>query len=197
MPGSLYDANNVVVGQAVLWYAPWTSTPKAPIADSTPVFTWNAWETAGWVAAGATNEGFKVNVETSTTTVTIEEQSTPVGETVEGKTLTIEAALAEDTLETMRLSWGGGTITTTAAAVGVTPKRRMALSDDIGLYTVTLEMKNKNGFARRIYIPKTSITGSGEVSFRRAADKRLYPVRVASLAAPTEILIDDITGVAG
>lgn len=197
MPGVLYDANNVVVGHAVLYYAPWTSTPKAQMSDSTAVFTPVPWETAGWIVAGATNEGFKMNVEQSTTTVMIEEQSTPVGETLEGKTVTIEAALAEDTLESMKLSWGGATITTTASAAGVTPKRTMTLSNEIGLYTVTLEMKNNKGFARRIYIPKVSVSGSGEVSFRRAADKRLYPIRAASLSAPSDIVITDITGVTG
>lgn len=191
MPGVLYDANNVVVGHAVMWYAPWVAGSVKPlIADATAVFNVTAWETAGWTAAGATNEGFKVNVETSTTTVTIEEQSTPVGERLESRTLTIEAALAEDTLETMKLSWGGSTITTVA---GPPAKRTMTLSDDIGLYTVALEMKNKGGFARRLYIPKVSITGSGEVSFRRAADKRLYPIRCASLSAPTEIQVVDFT----
>lgn len=194
MPGSLYNANNVVVGHAVMWLAPWAAAAVEPLVpDNTALFDADAWTTAGWVGAGATNEGFKVNVEQSTTTVTIEEQSTPVGETLEGKTLTIEAALAEDTLESMRLAWGGGVITSTAAGVGQPGKRTMTLANDIAYYTVALEMRNFNGFARRIYVPKTAVSGSGEVSFRRAADKRLYPLRAASLSAPNEIQIVDIT----
>lgn len=194
MPGSLYNADNVVVGNAVLWLTPWVAGAVVALPDDdTPLFDVDAWEALGYVGAGATNEGFKVNVETSTTTVTIEEQSTPVDETIEGKTMTIEAALAEDTLETIRLSWGGGNIVVTPPGVGQPGKRRMTLSDAIAHYTAALEMRNFNGFARRIRIPKVSVSGSGEVSFRRSADKRLYPIRVASLSAPTDIEIVDIT----
>lgn len=194
MPGALYDSNNVVVGNAVLWTAPWVlGSVKAPIADATAVFTFTAWETAGWVVAGATDEGFKVNVEASTTTVNIEEQSTPVDESLEGKNIGIEAALAEDTLITIQNAWGGGTIVTTAAASGVPGKSVMPLANSINKVTATLEMKNKQGFARRIYIPKMSMYGSGETSFRRAAAKRLYPVRLTSLCPPDQIVITDIT----
>lgn len=197
MPGALYDSNNVVTGHAVLWTTPWVlGAVKAPIADNTAVFTFTAWETAGWVAAGATDEGFKVNVETSTTTVNIEEQSTPVDETVEGKSLSIEAALAEDTMIAMQNSWGGGTIVTTAAASAVPGKQVMPLDNNIKYVTATLEMKNNKGFARRIYIPKMSLYGSGETSFRRSAAKRLKPIRLTSLCPPDQIVITDITAAA-
>lgn len=184
MPGLLYDANNVVVGNAVLWLRTWSLTdPLVVPPDTTVLFTTDWWEENGWFGAGATNEGFRLNVETSTTTVTIEEQQTPVGETVEGKTVTIEAALAEDTMESMRLAFGGSTITKSAG------KEVMTLSDDINYYAAILEMRNKFGLARRVIVPKNSVTGSGEVSFRRAADKRSYPLRVASLVKPSDIQI--------
>lgn len=195
MAGTLYDANNVVVGNAVLWTAPWVAAPgtKALVADTVALFNVTTWETDGWVGAGATNEGFKVNVETSTTTVTIEEQSTPVDETIEGKTITIEAELAEDTLQTMSWAWGGGTIVTTAAGAGTPGTSKMNLTNEIKYVTAALEMRNFKGLARRIYVPKMSISGSGETSFRRSADKRLYPVRLNSLCRPEDIQIVDIT----
>jgi hypothetical protein len=195
MPGSLYDANNVVVGNAVLWTTPWLAPPatKTVVADTVPLFDVTTWETALWVSAGATNEGFKVNVETSTTTVTIEEQSTPVDETIEGKTISIEAELAEDTLQTMSWTWGGGTIVTTAPGAGTPGTSKMSLSDNLKYVTAVLEMRNFKGLARRIYIPKMSIGGSGETSFRRSADKRLYPVRLSSLCKPSDIQIIEIT----
>lgn len=194
MAGSLYDANNVVVGHAVLWLKPWLYglTPAPVVADTVPLFDFAVWELAGWVGAGATNEGFKVNVEASTTTVTIEEQSTPVDETLEGKTIHIEAALAEDTLESISLSWSGGVIVATAAGPAAPGTRKMYLSDNIKKYTACLEMKNFKGMARRIYIEKMSISGAGEVTFRRAAEKRTYPVKLASLCAPEKIQIIDI-----
>lgn len=196
MTGSLYNADNVVVGEAVLMLTPWILGDVAPLVDDdTPLFTPDDTAWADWVSAGATNEGFKANVDTSVTQITIEEQSTPVGERVESKAVAIEAALAEDTLESMRLSWGGSAITVTAAGAGVWGKRQMTLSDNILYYTGCLEMRNFTGFARRIYIPKGSMTGSGEVSFRRAADKRMYPARLASICKPTDIIVRDLMAV--
>lgn len=198
MAGDFYNADNVVVGHAMLMLTPWVLGAVEPmIDDDTPLFTpahanWGV----DWVSAGATNEGFKVNVETSTTQITIEEQSTPVGETIESKAIGIEAVLAEATLESMRYSWGGSDITVTAAASGQPGKRTMTLSDDIEYYTGILETRNFNGRARRLYVPKMSITGSGEVSFRRAADKQMFPIRAASLCKPSEIEIVDITAAA-
>lgn len=196
MAGDFYNADNVVVGHAMLMLTPWVKDDVAPmVADDTPLFTPDDAAWADWVSAGATNEGFKVNVETSTTQITIEEQSTPVGETVESKAIGIEAVLAEATMESMRYSWGGSDITVTAAGAGTYGKEVMTLIDDIQYYTVTLETRNFNGLARRLYVPKVSITGSGEVSFRRAADKQMFPVRAASLCKPTDIQIVDLVAV--
>lgn len=198
MAGSLYNADNVVVGLAHLFTAPWVpgGPLKAIVPDSQDLFDVDAYETAGWAVAGATNEGFKINAETSTTTVTIEEQSTPVGESIEGKNIGIEAALAEDTLTSMQMAWGGGVITSAAAAAGVPGTSKMNLSDELVYVTAILEMKNFLGLPRRIYVPKMSLTGSGETTFRRAADKRLYPIKLNSLCKPTDIQIVDITAAA-
>lgn len=194
MPGSLYDGNNVVVGHAHLFTKPWSATtPAVLLPDSTALFAIAAWETAGWKSAGATNEGFKINAEASTTTVTIEEQSTPVAESLEAKSMGIEAALAEDTLDSIQMAWGGGNIVSVAAAVGTPGTSKMSLTDDIKYVAAVLETKNKFGLARRIFIPKMSMFGSGETSFRRAADKRLYPIKFNSLCPPTDIQVVDIT----
>jgi hypothetical protein len=199
MAGDFYNANNVVVGHAMLMLKPWESAD--PIIDpadfdDVPLFTPADTAWADFKSAGATNEGFKVAVETSTTQVTIEEQSTPVGETVESKAIGIEAALAESTLESMRYSWGGSDITVTAAGVGQVGKRSMTLSDDIEYYVAVLESRNFTGRARRLFISKTSITGSGDTGFRRAADKQTFPIRVASICKPSEIEIVDVTAAA-
>lgn len=193
MAGEFYNADNVVVGHAMLMLTPWVKDAvEALPADDTPLFTPNDAAWTDWVSAGATNEGFKVNVETSTTQITIEEQSTPVGETVESKAIGIEAVLAESTLEAMKYSWGGSDIVATAAGAGVWGKEVMSLIDDIQYFTAVLESRNFNGFARRLYVPKVSITGSGEVSFRRAADKQMFPIRAASLCKPTDIQVVDL-----
>lgn len=194
MAGSFYNADNVVVGNAMLMITPWVKDDVTPLpVDGTPIFTPADTAWADWVSAGATSEGFKANIQTSTTQITIEEQSTPVGETVESKAVSIDAILAESTMQSMKYSWGGSAITHTAAGVGQPAKDVMTLTDDITYYTVCLESRNFNGFARRLYIPKVSITGSGEVAFRRAADKQMFPVSAASLCKPSDIEIVDIT----
>lgn len=209
MAGDFYNADNVVVGHAMLMLLPWepgifgaggsalAASPSAfmDALDDVSLFTPDASAWEDFVSAGATNEGFKVNVETSTTQITIEEQSTPVGETVESKMIGIEAVLAESTMESMRYSWGGSVITIRAASAGVPAAQTMTLVDDIQYYVGVLETRNFSGFARRLLVPKMSMTGSGEVSFRRAADKQMFPVRAASLCKPTDIIIRDITSV--
>lgn len=195
MVASLYDVNNVVVGNAYGFICPWLQPTVTPlIADDEAFFDPALW-ISPWTTIGATHEGFKVNVDVSTTTVNIEEQSLPVAEQVESKGFHIEAALAEDTLESMRLSWGGSAITVTAAGVGQPGKRTMSLSDDLNYYTFALEMRNHYGFARRIYVPKVSVSGSGDTAFRRAADKRTYPLRITSLCKPSEIQVVEFTSV--
>lgn len=193
MAGKLYDGNNVVVGNAVLYTKVWDAlTPAELLPDETDIFDILAWEADGWESAGATNEGFKINAEASTTTVTIEEQATPVGESLEGKSLSIEAALAEDTLKSMSMAWGGGLITSAPAASGTPGTQKMSLSNEIQYVAGVLEMKNFRGLPRRIFVPKLSLFGAGETSFRRAADKRLYPIRLNSLCRPDEVEIVDI-----
>lgn len=188
MPATLYNPDNVVVGHAVLWLAPWVKGAIAPLpADSLPVFDEATGWGGPWVPTGGTQEGFTVNVEASTTKITMEEQSTPVNETLESKGITIAGNLLEDTLETIRLSWGGGSI-----ATGVLTRRSLGLTDNINYYTLGLEMRNLAGKARRIHVPKASVLGSGEVGFRRSAAARMYNLMCTSLCKTTEIQVIDV-----
>lgn len=194
MAGVLYDPDNVVTGNAVLMLTPWVLGAVEPMVDDdTPLFTPADAAWADWVSAGATNEGFKANIDVSTTQITIEEQSTPVDERQESKTLGLEAELAEDTLETVKYAWGGSAIVVTPPAVGVMGSKKMVLSDDVQYWTYILETRNLYGLARRTYVPKASLIGSGETSFRRAADKRMYPVRLTTLCRPSDIQIVELT----
>jgi hypothetical protein len=197
MAGVLYDPDNVVTGNAVLYLTPWILGDVAPLVDDdTPLFTPADAAWADWASAGATNEGFKVNIDVSTTQITIEEQSTPVDERQESKTLGLEAELAEDTLETVSKAWGGSAITVVPASSGVMGSKKMVLSDDVKYWTYVLETRNKFGLPRRLYVPKASMIGSGDTSFRRASDKRMYPVRLTTLCRPSDIQVVDLTAAA-
>lgn len=191
MPGSLYNANNVVIGQAVGWFAPYLQPTPTDMPPDT-LALWGSWPTP-WVGAGATEEGYSTEATMKTQDHTIEEQSTPVAQTVTAAGMVTKAALAEDTLQTIKLAWNGSTIVTTAAGAGTPGTDKMTLSSNVVYYSFGLEMMNAAGFARRIYIPKVSVMSSEAVKFRRAEGKRTYGIEITSLSAPEEIQIVDIT----
>lgn len=193
---SLYNANNVVVGAAMLFYAPWVPASLAvppsldTVASPTPFTT--AYTTP-WAAAGATDEGFKVSSSVDRQQITIEEQALPVASNVTTRGLSIQAALAEDTMANLKLAWGGDTIVTTAPTTVLAGKDVMPLTDVDTFMTVTLEYMNKLGLARRIYIPKVTVSSSGDTDFRRAVDKRMYAIQMDAICAPSAIVVTDFT----
>lgn len=182
--GVLYNPQNVVVGLAVGYFAEvGAALPLDSVAFA------DDWGT-GWTQAGGTEEGWRLGGDSSTTPHTIEEQPNPVLVTLESRGMNLSASLAEDTLESMRLSFGGGTITVDAASVP--PVTTFTLSEGIDEFAVGLDMKTIAGKTRRLIIPRASGSGSVDVAFRRSASKRLWPVQFAALCKPSEIVIRDI-----
>jgi hypothetical protein len=180
--GILYTPENVVVGLAVGYFA---EVGSAVPANTVPFA--GTWGTP-WKQAGGTEEGWRLGGDSSTTPHTIEEQPNPVLVTLETRGMTISASLAEDTLDSMRLAFGGGTITVDAVA-GVTDFK---LSEGIDEFAVGLDMKTIGGKTRRVIIPRASGSGSVDVGFRRSAAKRLWPVQFSALCKPSDIIIRDI-----
>lgn len=184
--GILYNPQNVVVGLAVGYFAEVGATLPA-----------NSVEFAGdwgldWEQAGGTEEGWRLGGDTSTTPHNIEEQPNPVLVTLDQRGLNISASLAEDTLDSMRLAFGGGTITVTPGVAPAPTIREFKLSEGIDEFAVGLDMKTIGGATRRIIVPRASGSGSVDVAFRRAAGKRLWPVQFSALCKPSEIIIRDI-----
>lgn len=184
--GVLYNPQNVVVGLAVGYFAEVGTAPPA----NTVAFAGD-WGVA-WEQAGGTEEGWRLGGDTSTTPHNIEEQANPVLVTLDQRSLNISAALAEDTLDSMRLSFGGGTITTTPGVAPAPTIKTFTLSEGIDEFAVGLDMMTHGGATRRIIIPRASGSGSVDVAFRRAAAKRLWPVQFSALSKPSEIIIKDI-----
>lgn len=180
--GVLYDPQNVVVGLAVGYYAEVGATLPANTVEFAG--DWGA----DWVNPGGTEEGWRLTGDSSTQSHNIEEQPNPVLQTLESRTMGIAAALAEDTLQSLRLAFGGGTITTD----GVSGVKTFALAEGIEEFAVGLDMKTVGGVTRRIIIPRASGTGSVDVAFRRSAAKRLWPVQFTALCKPSDIIIRDI-----
>jgi hypothetical protein len=189
--GILYNPQNVVVGMATGYFSP-AGTPM----PANTVAAFGDWGTL-WKQAGATEEGWRFGGDSSTTPHNIEEQPNPAAVTLESRGINITAALAEDTLDSLRLAFGGGTITTTPAGAGVGVVDEFKLSDNVDVFAVGLDLQTVGGKTRRIYVPRASGSGNVDVAFRRSAAKRTWPVAFAALCKPSEIIIRDITPVAG
>ncbi len=186
MAGLLYNPQNVVVGVAIGHYAP---VGTAPPADT--VLFGGDWGPE-WVNPGATEEGWRLTAAATSTAHNIEEQPNPVLNTRESQTVGIAASLAEDTLESLRLSFGGGTITT-VAGTGV---KIYTLPDTMEEFAIGLDMKTHGGRTRRIILPRSSGSASVDVGFRRSASKRLWPIQFDMLNKPSELFVRDLPAVA-
>lgn len=185
------NPNNVVVALAAAYIMPWDpdSPPVLP-DDDAPLGT--DWDDP-WVHMGGTDQGWKLTVSTKTSEITIEEQATPVDILADGKTVTVGGSLAEDTLQHSLWAYGGGLLTVVAPGVSTVGKTTLTLTDDLEKWALGLETKNMFGMPRRILIPKNVIAEDVETSYRRAADKRMYPLTANSICPVSEMVFVDIT----
>lgn len=192
-----YDRTKVMAGQVAVRLAPYNVTsPAALPAES--VALGGAWPSTPqpWAAVGASEQGASLVFRRNTQSLSVEEQLTPVKVETSEVEMRVEITLAEDTLETMRLSMGGGTITTTAAGVGTIGKKSLQLANDLEHFALGLEGKNPSGFWRRMLIPDVVSIADIEVTNRRAANLRLYKVSLWCLSSIDQVSIIDMTAAA-
>jgi hypothetical protein len=184
------DTTKVLIGTAILYTAPAnTAAPADTIADGT---TW----ASPWTYVGATEEGVSLAVGTDTGDIRVEEQSTPVLIVVNAKNVRILAALSEDTIENMKLAYGGGTLTTTAAATGIPGTKKLVLSNSVSILAAGFEGVNSYGFYRRVYIPQVLSVADVTTPYRRAANNRAYNIELRAVCDPSLITITDKTAIA-
>ena len=181
------DTAKVLVGYAKLWTAPaLTAMPADTVAE-------DAGFVSPWTYVGGTEEGVTLNVSSETGDIRIEEQSIPVRIIATAKNVRIRVALSEDTVENMKLAYGGGTITTVAAGVGQPAKKTLTLSDTLDELAACFEGLNSFGKWRRIYIPKVLSLADVETRYRRAANNRSYPIELRAICAPSDIKVVEKT----
>lgn len=186
-------AANVLYGTAFLFTSPEGTALPADIdlGDSA------AWATASWNYVGASDQGVTITFNPSVTQIQIEEQMMPTASPVSTAQFTVDVSLAEDTLANMQLAYGGGgSITATAAATGQPGKSVLKLSDTFPVLQAGLIGTNAQGFPRVLYVPRVMSAGQVATSFRRAADKRMYPVTLNALCDLPDIVVTDITAAA-
>lgn len=195
MIGDLYNADNVVVGQAAVLFA----------VDKTPLPDLSTWNTADpfdltfwtgtpqlWTPCGATDQGWQAGADKSTQSISIEEQSTPVGTTITSQSVSLAGSLSEDISKTLALALNA-TLVATAATTSEPGFDTLTLTDEPIRYAVAAIMQNAEGFGRIIYAPSWTQLNNASVSFRRATDKRMYPVQFETVCKTSDIQIINFT----
>lgn len=188
---ALYDPTKVKIGNALGYLAPYNATP-APVLPANTVVLWDDWSTtiASWVKMGATEESFQLNSEVSLESHYVEEQATPVATSKTSQAFSVTVSLAQDTLQSMAWAWDG-TITTAANF------DTMTLNTGVAVWAFGLEMESElTGLARRVLVPRATLSSGGATAFRRAAGKRLYPITITAICKPEEIVIKNTKVVA-
>jgi hypothetical protein len=192
-PGAV-NPKNVVVGIASAWIQPYSSTVPAALPAVT-VAKGADWG-GTWQNLGATDQGWKLTIGTSTKTITIEEQSSPALVVADSHTYQIAGDLAEDTLQHALWAYGGGQLITTAAASGVPGYQTLTLQDNLDAWAIGLETINMQGFWRRYLIPQGVVGTNVDTSFRRANEKRMYSFQFEGTCTPEEVTIQEMVAAA-
>ena len=189
MIGDLYDANNVIVGQAAVFFAvEGTALPALSAWNEADPFDETFWTSPLWTPCGATDQGWQFGADKSTQTINIEEQSTPVATTITSQSITLSGALSEDITRTLALALNAVSATT-APASGQVGYDTLTLSDDPIYYAVGLVTQNPEGFGRIIYAPKWTQLSNVSAAFRRASDKRSYGAGFATVCNTSDIKV--------
>lgn len=189
-----YTPDFVLTGPAQLWVQPWVFGTPATLPDD-DLELGGLWDTP-WRAIGATKEGVTGRFSRTVQNITIEEQMTPVDQKTTAAGFTFTAQLSEDTLETIRDAYGGGTITTVAPGSGTIGKKKLVIGDELSYIAVGFETfaPPRVGVTdgdpwRRLIVPKVSSAAEVETPYRRAESQRLYPVTFTSLVPISDVEI--------
>lgn len=186
-----YTRKNVIRGMAQLWTRPQDDTATLP---SNALALGGDWSTpatgnALWTPTGASESGATLRFSRSTNDISIEEQLNPVDIATTSIDPRIEVTLSEDTLETMKLAYGGGTITTVAPATGVPGYRELTVAQDIDHLTLGLEGMNTKLQWRRILWLDVLSVADVETSYRNAETQRLYAVSFRLVSPISSMII--------
>lgn len=189
-----YARANVMVGQARCFVQPYNagSPPALPANTVALGGTW----ASPWAAIGATMNGLTFNFKRDVNDIMIEEQRVPVAKLTKMTTFTFDLELSEDTLTTLQLAYGGGTLTTVAAASGQPGYQNLVVNPELQLFSFAFEAENAFGMARRVLVPIVSIVSNAKTTFRRADQQRTYNVAAESLVEVDQCTFRDINAVA-
>lgn len=189
-----YTAANVLTGSAMMFTQVYDAdVPPVVPADSAVLGT--AWSSP-WTPIGATESGITFSFKRTMDDINIDEQVTPVDKRTKDVAFTLDVELSEDTLNSMLLAYGGGEITTTAAASGVTGVRVLEIASEPTYFSFGFEGINAYGEARRVMIPISVSQANAKTQYQRAKKQRTYMCSFESLVPPEDVVIREITAAA-
>jgi hypothetical protein len=151
------------------------------------------WTHQDWVPLGASQEGLNFGFTRETNDIMIEEQPNPVDRRTESLQFTASVTLAEDTFETMRIAYGGGTIVDVPATASAHGYQELQVSDEMEDFAFGFEGQNQWKKARRVCIPVCKSAGEIETTYRRSEEQRLYAVSFISLVPLSDCTFRNIT----
>lgn len=186
-----YDRRNVLTGLAAMFLQ--TADPETPAAiPENTVELGEDWADP-WSGLGATTEGLTFGFTRDTNDITIEEQPNPVDTRTNTLEFTMGVSLSEDTIETMRIAYGGGIVTTEAGTASEYGYQDLTISDEMEDFGFGFEGENQHGLPRRVVVPVVKSVGEIETTYRRADSQRSYEVSFRSLVPLSEVTIRNIT----
>ena len=186
-----YNADNVNVGVASMFVGAYDATNPLALPEDT-VELGGEWPD-GWTSLGATDSGLEFGFSRKTNDITIEEQVVAVDTETDSLSFTMDVTLAEDTLKTMKLAYGGGTVTDTPPTATTPGIRTLTIATDLDTLAFGFEVRNEMGFWRRYRVPKVKSVANVKTTFSRSKDKRMYGVSFQSLVAPEEVEVREMT----
>lgn len=194
-----YERRNVLTGLASMFSQPAAATEDdpapAPPEDIVPLGgDWTTVPDQEWVALGASQEGLNFGFTRETNDIMIEEQPNPVDVRTESLQFNAAVTLAEDTFETMRIAYGGGTIVDVPATTTEWGYQTLEVSDEMEDFAFGFEGENQFNLARRIVLPVVKSIGEIETTYRRSEEQRLYAVSFRSLTPLSECTFRNVTG---
>ncbi len=185
-----YERKNVLTGMASMYMKP--ADPLTPAVIPPDTLALGAAWPNDWRGVGATMDGLNFQFQRQKSAIHIEEQPNEVDSRTKDLKFQMQVDFSEDTLQTMRIAYGGGTISTVAAAANVYGTSTLVISDEMEDLAFGFEGQNQCGLARRCVVPIVKSVGNIKTQYRRAAKQRIYSVNLESVVPLSQCPIRDI-----
>lgn len=189
-----YTRKNIVRGMAQLWIRDYDETAELPADTLALGGDWSNATTGDteWTYIGASESGATMRFTRETTDITIEEQVNPVDVAVNSMDPRIEITLSEDSLETMRIAYGGGDVAVTAPGTTTPGVRELNIAQDLQHFSLGLEAENSDKFWRRVLFLDVLSVAEVETAYRRSETQRLYACSFRLISPIDDLVIREM-----